>query len=305
MTETDPSFKADTERNTSAIRRSETNLRKILDASPFPIIVSSRKRGQVIYVNKLAGNLFGINPSQARGKPEPVFFCAPGDREAVQDILEKVGEVDDYEARLKRVDGSEFPALVCASHLDYEGEPAIFLSFNDITRRKSVETELIRLAATDPLTGLQNRRSFEELAQREFKRAKRYGSALSALVLDVDWFKQVNDKHGHDAGDQVLKALAGVIAESLRETDLAARIGGEEFAALLPETEWKGAMEVAERMRDAISKAAIFCQGTLLKVTASIGVSTLGAGDKELAELIKRADEALYKAKQAGRNRVQ
>ncbi len=300
----DPYFKSEKERSTSAIKRSETNLRKILDASPFPIIVSSRGKGDVIYVNKLAGNLFGINPTLARGRPEPAFFCQPADRETVADILEKVGEVDDFEARLKRGDGTEFPALVSASHVDYEGESAIFLSFNDITRRKEMETELIRLATTDPLTGLNNRRSFEELAEREFKRAKRYGNALSALMLDLDWFKQINDAHGHAAGDEVLKNVARILTAALRETDLAGRIGGEEFAALLPETSTADAVEVAQRLRATIESANVGSAETPLKITASIGVSQRQDSDKELLTLLKRADAALYKAKDAGRNRV-
>ncbi len=300
----DPYFKSEKERSTSAIKRSETNLRKILDASPFPIIVSSRGKGDVIYVNKLASNLFGINPTLARGRPEPAFFCQPADRETVADILEKVGEVDDFEARLKRGDGTEFPALVSASHVDYEGESAIFLSFNDITRRKEMETELIRLATTDPLTGLNNRRSFEELAEREFKRAKRYGNALSALMLDLDWFKRINDAHGHAAGDEVLKNVARIITEALRETDLAGRIGGEEFAALLPETSTADAMEVAQRLRATIESANVGSAETPLKITASIGVSQRQDSDKELLTLLKRADAALYTAKDAGRNRV-
>ncbi|MBK9975217.1 MAG: sensor domain-containing diguanylate cyclase [Planctomycetes bacterium] len=300
----DPYFKSEKERSTSAIKRSETNLRKILDASPFPIIVSSRGKGDVIYVNKLASNLFGINPTLARGRPEPAFFCQPADRETVADILEKVGEVDDFEARLKRGDGTEFPALVSASHVDYEGESAIFLSFNDITRRKEMETELIRLATTDPLTGLNNRRSFEELAEREFKRAKRYGNALSALMLDLDWFKRINDAHGHAAGDEVLKNVARIITEALRETDLAGRIGGEEFAALLPETSTADAMEVAQRLRATIESANVGSAEAPLKITASIGVSQRQDSDKELLTLLKRADAALYTAKDAGRNRV-
>lgn len=305
MPGTDPFFKAEKDRSTSAIKRSETNLRKILEASPFPIIVSKRGRGELIYLNKLAAGLFGINAPLARGKPQPEIFCQPADRDTVLDILEKVGEVDDFEARLKRGDGTDFPALVSASHVDYEGEAAVFLSFNDITKRKEMETHLLRLATTDPLTGLNNRRSFEEIADREFKRAKRYGNPLAALMLDIDWFKQVNDNHGHAAGDDVLKAVARAITDTLRETDLAGRLGGEEFAALLPETEAKGAHEVAERLRHAVAEAAITAGGMQLQVTASIGVAARNDKDTDLASLLKRADEALYKAKQSGRNRVE
>jgi len=163
---------------------------------------------------------------------------------------------------------------------------------------------LHRLATTDALTGLANRRHFMEQAEREFEHARRYFAPLSALMLDIDHFKQVNDTYGHAAGDAVLRMVAEVCAAALRKVDVIGRYGGEEFAALLPETRLKDAARVAERLALAVSDLPFDIQGRLLHVTVSVGVAeALGPGDT-LARMIDRADQAMYRAKQAGRNRV-
>lgn len=161
------------------------------------------------------------------------------------------------------------------------------------------------LASTDPLTGLFNRRRFADVLKREFAVTKRYRNTLSCLLLDLDHFKSINDRFGHDAGDQVLKEVARRITGSLREVDLAARYGGEEFVVLLPHTSKTDARIVAERLLKNVRKQEFNFGGELLSVTTSIGC----AGNSDVAsdnaeELVKCADIALYEAKNAGRNRV-
>jgi two-component system cell cycle response regulator len=160
-----------------------------------------------------------------------------------------------------------------------------------------------RLAAIDALTGLRNRRSFSELLNVEYARASRYGSALSFLLLDVDHFKAVNDRHGHPGGDAVLAAVGGLLRTCLRTPDLPARWGGEEFVVALPSTDLEGATVVAERVRQAIQGFAINHAGATIPITASVGVATLRGGES-LDALIDRADRAMYEAKGGGRNRV-
>jgi two-component system cell cycle response regulator len=160
-----------------------------------------------------------------------------------------------------------------------------------------------RLAAIDALTGLRNRRSFSELLNVEYARASRYGSALSFLLLDVDHFKAVNDRHGHPGGDAVLAAVGGLLRTCLRTPDLPARWGGEEFVVALPSTDLEGATVVAERVRQAIQGFAIGHAGATIQITASVGVATLRGGES-LDSLIDRADRAMYEAKGGGRNRV-
>jgi diguanylate cyclase (GGDEF)-like protein len=161
------------------------------------------------------------------------------------------------------------------------------------------------LASTDPLTGLFNRRRFADVLKREFAVTKRYRNTLSCLLLDLDHFKSINDRFGHDAGDQVLKEVARRITGSLREVDLAARYGGEEFVVLLPHTSKTDARIVAERLLKNVRKQEFNFGGEVLSVTTSIGC----AGNSDVAsdnaeELVKCADVALYEAKNGGRNRV-
>lgn len=164
--------------------------------------------------------------------------------------------------------------------------------------------QLNELATRDHLTDCANRRHFYALAESELARSRRYQRAMSLITLDVDHFKRVNDNHGHEAGDRVLAALADVIRVGLRELDTLGRIGGEEFALLLPETSRDEAEIIAERLRQAISEMSVPHDGTELGVTASFGVTERRSGDRDIDALMRRADRALYQAKAGGRNRV-
>ncbi len=174
----------------------------------------------------------------------------------------------------------------------------------EIKERIRVQEELRVLATTDSLTGAANRRRFLELAEQEFKRSRRYPAPLSAMMLDADRFKSINDSHGHDVGDQVLKTLASAIAAELRSTEIFGRLGGEEFAVALPETPIEGAAVVAERILRSVSELEVAAGGARVSFTVSIGLAQVTAEDECFADALKRADLALYQAKAAGRNRV-
>jgi diguanylate cyclase (GGDEF)-like protein len=171
-------------------------------------------------------------------------------------------------------------------------------------RSEKVKADLETLATMDGLTSLLNRRQFEIIGLAEWTRFQRYGRPLSLLLLDVDNFKLVNDRFGHDAGDVVLREVAKSCKTAARDTDIVARIGGEEFALLLPETDETAAAIFAERLRERIEREAYSWGGDKPRVSVSIGVAggTLSMSGFEI--LLKRADEALYRAKDAGRNRV-
>lgn len=170
---------------------------------------------------------------------------------------------------------------------------------------EKVNGELERRANTDGLTGLANRRHFLEVLDREIERSDRYGRPMALIMLDLDHFKRVNDNYGHAAGDSVLKAAAAALHRVSRDTDLPARLGGEELALLLPETHVEGAAQVAERLRTLIAaERHLSPHGTDFSVTSSFGVAAHMAGDGEAVDLMQRADEALYKAKANGRDRV-
>ncbi|KWF29493.1 diguanylate cyclase [Burkholderia cenocepacia] len=190
------------------------------------------------------------------------------------------------------------------------GAAFIFLSIllgTQLRRRMRAESELILLARTDGLTGLSNRRSFGEVLDREWRRARRNRSVFSLLFVDVDRFKAYNDTYGHQAGDDALAAVARCIGDAIRRpTDVAARYGGEEFVVLLPDTPENGAAQIAERIRVAINELALEHAGSEYgRVTASIGLASwTPEQDAEPGAIIKSADEALYYAKATGRNKI-
>jgi len=169
----------------------------------------------------------------------------------------------------------------------------------EIDRRLLAEQQLRRLATTDDLTGLSNRRHFVERAREAIAVARRYGQWCSFAIIDIDCFKRVNDQSGHQAGDEALVTLADVLKANLRTTDLAARFGGDEFVVLMPLTDPEAGRAAAERIRRAVGRDST---GTAL--TVSVGIASLRGDDAVLEELMAHADQALYDAKRRGRNRV-
>lgn len=168
----------------------------------------------------------------------------------------------------------------------------------------TTQAELKLIASTDGLTGLANRRQFFETGAVEVARAQRYGRPLSLMILDIDFFKKVNDTFGHHAGDEVLKAVAATLAQAVRATDAVGRTGGEEFAVLLPETPLAQAREVGLRILAQIRHLTVAVPPHQMQVTISIGLTQLAVNDPGLVAVLRRADAALYKAKQAGRDRL-
>lgn len=185
------------------------------------------------------------------------------------------------------------------------GQGRIWL-FRDVTAEELMVEHLRRQAALDPLTEIPNRRHFEERSAQIFAARGTMGSCLAVTMLDIDHFKRINDSFGHSSGDLVLKEVARRTRQAIRPHDLLARFGGEEFVALLPVRDDKEAVELAEAMRQAISDQEITLDDQSLRVTASIGLAMGKSADRfSLELLLRRADEALYRAKNAGRNRVE
>ncbi len=172
----------------------------------------------------------------------------------------------------------------------------------ELTRQKEAAEALAR---TDVLTGLANRRAFDEAAQREIRRAVRYGEPLALIMTDIDRFKAINDTHGHHAGDQVLVSFAHTLRAAVREVDLVGRWGGEEFVILMPGTDIEEAQQVAERMRQAVAAAPAHYEDVDCSYTASFGVAVFRSDMPSLDALLGTADQALYRAKENGRNRVE
>lgn len=178
------------------------------------------------------------------------------------------------------------------------------LNFHDVTEMKILQDNLKYLAIHDDLTGLYNRRFLNEAVPCEIERVHRYGGDLSIVLLDLDYFKNINDSYGHAAGDIVLKRVAETCRSRLRACDVTGRFGGEEILVLLPETNLGEAVAVAEKLRRAIELLCVECEGNEIALTASFGVATLGAAANTFKQLIMSADKAMYRAKETGRNRV-
>jgi len=211
----------------------------------------------------------------------------------------------EVEKRLRHASGHDVWVLLSSSMaFDDDGRPRHLLTqVQDISERKEMALRLEYVVDHDFLTGLMNRRRFEQELTREAVRARRYGNPSAVLLLDIDHFKGINDTFGHRAGDDVLKGVAGLLRERLRDTDLLARVGGDEFAVLLTQTPADQVRVVAEELVRAIGRRPVALADQSIRVTASVGVAMLdGLTD---VEVLAYADHAMYEAKEGGRDRFE
>ena len=264
-------------------------------------------RGHVATWNASGERLLGYSSDEVTGKSF-ASLAGPGAPDDVdwRSLLARVRQSSssEYEAWFTRKNGERFWGEgVVAALRDERGElTELSVVLRDMTERKHALERLVELATKDPLTGLANRRHFFEYADKELARCKRHGGAVSLLMIDGDKFKQVNDTFGHGGGDEVLKDLAGVLRATLRASDMAARYGGEEFVVLLPVTDAKRALAVAERIRTTVASRLVAHDGQSIAYTVSIGVAEAVPPMKDVKSLLADADAALYAAKAAGRN---
>lgn len=222
-----------------------------------------------------------------------------------QEILEMLRSVDESGVRFgtkqRRKDGTVIDVELSNHAAVFKNRKLVFCIVRDVTERRRIEEHLRVLATTDSLTGIANRQEFSRRLEEEIGRARRYGTPFSLIMYDVDHFKLVNDSHGHLVGDEVLRTVVRRVTEEIRSVDVAARWGGEEFMVLLPETTLSSALVAAEKVRQAIARHPFDEVGP---VSASFGVAEFARGENSDA-LLMRVDEALYRAKDLGRNRVE
>ncbi|MGD0730012.1 MAG: sensor domain-containing diguanylate cyclase [Terracidiphilus sp.] len=269
------------------------------------------------YVSPSSLAVLGWTPEEMMGM-EAFALVHPDDLAGLNEIATRNfasdSEPERTAARMRKKDGTlvwiEFTARVVRDPVTGEPEEAV-VTMRDVSERKMLEDELSSLALTDSLTGLANRRAFDEALDREWKRTLREGSQISLLLLDVDHFKELNDRYGHQVGDDCLRAVAFAVKKAVRETDIPARYGGDEIAVILPSTDTPGALGVAEKVRAAVEALRLTNEDNPEGsgwVTSSVGVATAlsrqGGTMKMPESLLLAADNALYKAKRKGRNCV-
>ena len=281
-------------------------LEEIIKSSPFPIIISRLSDDKIILANDNAIRLFGINPNELDHYRFKDFFADADNRVLLNERLENEKQVQDFEILVKTYDSdTPFWLLTSATTIDYNYDVVLYAAFQDITSRKNREVLLKDQATRDPLTSLYNRRYFEDEVHKRITKARQENGIYCVLMTDVDLFKRVNDTYGHKTGDKVLMELAYTSEKVLRECDIVARYGGEEFVIFLAGVDAEQAYSVAERLRETISELRVPSDdGRIVQFTISIGISSSKVSDN-IDTLIKTADEALYKAKQNGRNRVE
>jgi diguanylate cyclase (GGDEF)-like protein len=222
----------------------------------------------------------------------------------------KVRIVDEgYEAAAIRKDNTMFPVEFTVSEIWVGGQNSYVITLMDITDRKRLEAFLHEQALHDGLTGLYNKRAMETFLEEETERSLRYGHSFTLLMLDIDYFKAVNDTHGHQAGDTSLKEMSGLIQKNLRLTDKAFRYGGEEIVIMLAETRLDNAMIFAERLRSAIESNPFLVEDNngrkiRIGITVSMGAAGFPENGESAEGLIAAADKALYEAKRGGRNNI-
>ncbi|WP_323141257.1 sensor domain-containing diguanylate cyclase [Massilia phyllosphaerae] len=296
------------------LRQNDAWLNALLTSITDYALVGLDREGRVCEWNETIGRVIGHSEALV-GSSYAVFY--PPDAITDEQVHDRLREADqngwnlDEGARV-RADGSRFWASAMISPIpdrDLEpmdpDAPAYCMVVRDISdKREAIETRR-KSAFCDHLTGVANRRAFFEAAELELQRNRRAPRPTALILVDADHFKGINDRHGHPGGDAVLRQLGLVLTATFRQVDVVARIGGEEFAVLLPSSTLAGAAAVAERLRQVVQAQVVAFEGASIGVTVSAGVAASDGVDLDLETLMKRADRALYAAKAGGRNRVE
>lgn len=294
-------------------RESEKRYRLLADHSN-DVIWTMTKEGQFSYVSPSIVAMRGFTPEEALHQSREQAFC-PDSLPTLQSLLEhaltqtKTGHpprTEYAEIEQPRKNGSTVWTEVTARAVyDAGGQLLEWVCVSrDITERRQFKEFLQKQATTDELTGISNRRHFLQLAHGELSRAFRLNHPLAIAIMDIDHFKYINDTYGHATGDQVLAAFAKICQRNIRAIDLFARFGGDEFVLLFPETDGEQAHDIVERIRLVLAAQPVDLGGSLVPITISAGVVSISHNLEVLDTLLQRADQALYEAKETGRDRV-
>lgn len=278
---------------------------RLLDIVPVARGALIENMSEGVLVLDLNNRIVDVNPA-ARKELTPGFLL--GDRaetsfSRLPDLVERFSDV--AHARTEIIVEDAVLDLSISTLRDAKNRPmGRLVVWRDITEIKQAQKKLERLAITDELTLTHNRRHFMELAEKQISHARRRELPLTLAMIDLDYFKEINDRHGHPAGDKALAALAATLRWNVRDFDIVGRLGGEEFAVLMPETDGQSASQAAERLRAVVADAPIDLGTETVYVTLSLGLTEFADEEDTLSSMLYRADQALYRAKNTGRNRV-
>lgn len=289
-----------------ALIESEERYRSLVELAPDAILV--HQRGEIVYLNPTGFRLVGAKSDEDVLGRSVFDFVMPEYRDLARERMETIYRdrqvQPPVEMAVRCIDGRVAYCEVVAGLIPYGGELSVQAVIRDAGDRHRLEEELTRLATTDPLTGVCNRRHFFDRFEEEWERARRHDRMLSVLMLDIDHFKRVNDLFGHAVGDEVLKAIVNECRTATRKGDVVGRLGGEEFAVLLAEVGGDEAAVAAENLRSHVADTPIETPDGTLILTVSIGSTECLLHEETPDDALKRADDALYEAKRRGRNQV-
>jgi diguanylate cyclase (GGDEF)-like protein/PAS domain S-box-containing protein len=296
----------DLARQTRRARTASERVEKLFDDAPHGVALLD-SQGSIIRVNISMAVLLGLEPPEMVGHTLGAFETPGEDR--IQDHLGRLmsnrGDSLDAECLLRDSGGNDVHVALSSTVVaDPEMGQIVMVNVVDMSDRRRYLDRLAHLADHDVLTGLANRRRFDSELQRHLDRCRRHGPVGALLLLDLDNFKQVNDSLGHNAGDELLVNIAGLLRRSIRGTDVVARLGGDEFAILLTDGDQVAAQRVADLVVERIGAHAATLDGVARRVTASVGVVTFLAASEHSADILALADMTMYDAKEAGRNQV-
>ena len=298
-------YKEELARCWNSLDKLNLQIMNMIDLSPFPIVIVRFSDRKLLTLNAKAALLFGIGHKEIGYRQLDDIMIDAQNNEKFRQTVKENGSVDNFDVMVcNLISTSPFWMSASAKLLEYNNEQAVYITFQDIIYRKEREANLQNQANKDPLTLAWNRHYFEKIVPQRISECIKNTRNFSLLLLDADKFKKINETHGHKIGDKVLIALAEICRNSLREDDIIARFGGEEFAIFLNDTDTKTAEHVADRLVQNIAQTEFKGDDdAVIKVTVSVGVVS-SEKTASFEVLMRQADEALYLAKRGGRNRV-
>ena len=298
-------FVMQNERLQRTLRDSEGQLRHLIESAPLPLLILRAQDLALLYANDRALQQFGLDMDSVRGRTLADFHVDPAVRDSLAEALRAEGSVRDYEVHMKDRQGHPFWLLLSAQKLAYAGEECLLAALANIDDRKRLQEDMRRRAMHDPLTTLPNRAMFLEALERAIRKARRRSARFSVLFIDLDRFKEVNDTLGHSAGDELLQTMAERLVTAVRQSDLVARMGGDEFVVLIEEHRGpEEVMIVAQKILSMLERPVLL-DWREVSVSGSVGIASFPDDGTEVEELVKNADTAMYQAKDRGRNNFQ